>query len=219
MKLLIVEDQQFTREGQISVLRALYHDIEIVEAVSIAQATNIPKKESFDYIFLDYGLPDSEGVDSLLSIQELFMTAKVIVVSGSEEAMMVRIAIKNKAHGFLPKSFQGEELINTLKTLLSGIPFFPAWVIIEEVEKEDEDEVNRNILERLTNRQKEVVQRLFDAKADKIIADELGIQVGTVRRHDHDVFRAFGVRDRMQLLAYLKDSEFWVNEIKRMKLR
>lgn len=217
MKLLIVEDQQFTREGQVSVLKALYSDIKIVEVVSIAQATNVPDKESFDYIFLDYGLPDSEGVDSLLTIQALFTTAKVIVVSGSEGSKMIRIAIKNKAHGFLPKSFQGEELINTLKALLSGIPFFPAWVIIEEVENEDEDAVNRKILKQLTPRQKEVLQRLYDAKADKIIADELSIQVGTIRRHNHDIFRAFGVSDRTRLLAYLKDSEFWVNEIKRMR--
>lgn len=217
MKLLIVEDEQFTREGQISLLKVMYPEIDITEAFSMEQAAAVTDKDSFDYIFLDYTLPDSKGIDSILSIKEMFVTAKFIVVSSDDSSNMIRLAMKNGAHGFLPKKYQGDRLIDTLRMLLNGNPYFPVPDDKEITAIDKENEADQAILDSLTPRQKEVLQRLFDANSDIIIADELGIQVGTIRRHNHDVYQAFGVSDRTRLLAYLKDSEFWVNEIKRMK--
>ncbi|CAA6821366.1 MAG: Two component transcriptional regulator, LuxR family [uncultured Thiotrichaceae bacterium] len=217
MKLLIVEDEQFTREGQIALLKAMYGDIDIVEAFSMEQASNVPDKNSFDYIFLDYTLPDSRGIDSLLSVKEMFVASKIIVVSSDDTPSMIRIAIDNAAHGYLPKKYQGDKLIDTLRMLLNGTSFFPTSAVIDKIKTDRENEVNRKILKRLTPRQKEVLQCLFDAKVDKIIADELDIKIGTVRRHNYDIYKAFSVSNRSKLLAYLKDSEFWQQEIKRLK--
>lgn len=217
MKLLIVEDQQFTREGQISILRAMYQNIDIVEAFSIEQATSVPDKEGFDFVFLDYGLPDSEGVDSLLSIQRLFGGAKIVVVSGQESRNLIRAAIKHKAHGYLPKSYQGQQLIDTLRILLNGTPYFPAWVILDEFDAKELQSSDQEILDRLTPRQKEVLVCLYDAKVDKIISDELSIQIGTVRKHNHDIYQLFDVNNRTALLQRLKDSEFWQQAIALMR--
>lgn len=217
MKLLIVEDEEFTRQGQIFLLRAMYSGIEIVEAFSIAHASGVPDKNSFDYIFLDYGLPDSKGIDSLLTIQEQFVASKVIVVSSDESPSMIRIAIDNDAHGYLPKSFQGDELTNTLRVLLNGTSFFPTKGLKVEPKREKVDAAEQEILNKLTSRQKQALLRLYDAKVDKVIAKELKIQVGTVRRHNYDVYRAFHVGGRNELLAYLKDSPFWINEMEKIR--
>ena len=137
-----------------------------------------------DLILLDYSLPQSDGMASLDRIRIEYPNVPVAFLTGLDDPLLAIEALERGAIGWLTKSMSGEALIGALRLMLAGERFVPASLLLP-----DQSSL-------LTPREREVATLLAQGLADKQIAEQLGLETGTVKVHVKHVLRKFGAENR-----------------------
>lgn len=137
-----------------------------------------------DLILLDYSLPQSDGMASLDRIRMEYPNVPVAFLTGLDDPLLAIEALERGAIGWLTKSMSGDALIGALRLMLAGERFVPASLLLP-----DQSSL-------LTPREREVATLLAQGLADKQIAEQLGLETGTVKVHVKHVLRKFGAENR-----------------------
>lgn len=200
MKILTIDDHALFRQGLKFLLSDLQGELEFLESATLAEALTIQDKETIEIILLDYHLPDSLGIDSLPELITNFEHAMVVVLSGEDEPDLIKKAIDAGAAGFIPKTTTHDILIAALKLIVAGGVYVPRSAINHhEVRIPHHDGSDlQPLVEALSRRQKEVLIRAVQGKANKVIARELFIAEGTVKAHLSAAFNTLGVSNRTE---------------------
>ena len=150
-------------------------------------------------LVLDVLLPDIDGI----SLQKLLnkregMTIPIIFISGHGDIPMSVRAMKNGAVDFLPKPFDGKDLIDAISQAIE-LDKRNCW-------QESEKERVRALYETLTKREKEVMRWVIAGTPNKQIASELGVKEVTIKVHRGRVTRkmkASSLADLVRIAALL----------------
>lgn len=200
MRVLLIDDHALFRRGFRLMLRELFPEVDVSEAESCAAATAM-RDESFDLIFLDLNMPGVHGDEALDVIKAVFPTCLVVIVSGEEDAGVIRSAVARGAAGFVPKAAKPEVMQGALQLILAGGVYLPIQALASVGDtKDSRREQEASPLAALTDRQVEVLRKALKGEPNKIIARELGISEGTVKSHLSAAFRALDVRNRTEAL-------------------
>lgn len=181
---LLVDDHALFRESlALLLLRQRLPELRVLEAgsmhVALRQCEQCP---DLDLVVLDLELRDSRGLLTLERLREARPRARVIVVSGSVDASVTGEVQRLGALGFLSKAASTSELVETLRrALLLPVPHDPAEVV-----------------EPLSERQREVLERMIEGKSNKVICRELNVSEATVKTHVQAIFRKLDVNTRTQ---------------------
>lgn len=169
------------------------------EAGSCEAALAMPAEPPPDLILLDMNLPGGSGREALAAVRTHFQ-APVVVLSGEDDARLVRQVVDDGAAGFIPKSSTQQVMIAALQLILAGGTYVPASALHGVMPDAADDSVSgkRSPLSHLSDRQREVLQRVVQGKPNKRIASELEISEATVKAHLSAAFRALGVRNRTE---------------------
>ena len=203
MKILLVDDHHLIREGMRPVLDRLAHDgeaIEILEAdtfeTAVAAATRAP---DLDLVLLDLRLPGVTHFEALEGLRDRFPALPIVLMSGDDEADLVRGAIDRGALGYIPKSSNAEVILNAIRLVLSGGTYIPPEAIGRSARAPAPSNAE-DIATRLgiTPRQADVLALLLAGKSNKAISRELNLAESTVKNHIAAVFRALDVTTRLQ---------------------
>ncbi|WP_395645035.1 response regulator [Terricaulis sp.] len=207
-KVLIADDHELFRSG----LRQLVIDElgaeEVREAETLDQAIeSLTADGAGDLILVDLRMPGMSGAEALAALRDGFPDAKVAVVSAWEERAEIFAALGAGVHGYIPKSLPSSEIAAALKSILAGGIFVPAAIGKREPGAPVEPGVTTSSItsgDKLTLRQKEVLNELLKGHSSKEIARTLSIAEGTVKIHLAAIYRALGVRTRAEAIAKLK---------------
>lgn len=192
MKLLLVDDHALFREGLKYVLVQLDEHVEVVECGRCSEAFSIIEKDKdFDLILLDVDLPDMSGLEGLQKLREIDPSIPIVFLSGSEEGHLIRKALDLGVMGYIPKSQTSEIMIQALQLILKGGRYIPDHVLRASADEKDG-------LEGLTARQKEILELITQGKSNKEIANVLGIADNTVRVHISAIFQLLKVNNRTE---------------------
>ena len=202
MEILSVDDHSLFRSGLKFILSELDPKIKYHEAESCSQAIELFSDQQFDIVLLDYYLPGSSSEQNISHINQNFSHAKIVVISGEEDAKNIIAALELGVSGFIPKSSKPDVLIAALKLVLAGGVYLPTQVLMHSnsaptVDIKDE----HSVLDRLSERQLEVLFLAMDGNVNKTIAKKLDLSVGTVKAHLSAAYRALGVTNRTQALC------------------
>ncbi len=207
MKILIGDDHVLFREG----LRRLLEQLK--EGASFQEASNFDELlekagagEAYDLVLTDLRMPGWPGFSGIQMLRERQPDAKVVVVSASEAHHDVRDALEHGASGYIPKSSSVKIMLSALDLIFSGGVYVPPTVLREGNEAETRigsgagamPPTDPQLEQLLTQRQREVLDRLREGKSNKQIAHELGLSEGTVKIHMTAIFKSLGVRNRTQ---------------------
>lgn len=210
MKLLIADDHTLFRDALAQYIQRAETKTEIILAKDFHEAHEVMKKDSeFDLVLLDLKMPGMNGVQSLEKVIEEFPDTKIGLMSGVAEAADVDAAMKLGAVGYFPKTLSGKELIKAIQGVVRGQPFVP----VDQNNKmmpsyysdnkhsnfrygQSQDPKNQDI--NLTPREKEVLDFLSRGASNKEIANELGLQVVTVKLHVRGLCRKLDANNRTQ---------------------
>lgn len=202
MKILIGDDHVLFREG----LRRLLEQLK--DGAAFGEASNFDELlamagagEPYDLVLTDLRMPGWPGFSGISALREKQPKAKVVVVSASEAHNDVRDALENGAAGYIPKSSSVKIMLSALDLIFSGGVYVPATVLREAGEPGARVTVppaDPQLEQLLTQRQREVLDRLREGKSNKQIAHELGLSEGTVKIHMTAIFKSLGVRNRTQ---------------------
>ncbi|CAO3404049.1 response regulator transcription factor [Azospirillum sp. 11R-A] len=206
MKILIGDDHVLFREGLRRLLEQLRDNATFAEASNFDELLDMAasKDETYDLVLTDLRMPGWPGFSGIGMLRDRQPNAKVVVISASEAQADVREALENGAAGYIPKSSSVKIMLSALDLIFSGGVYVPATVLREGNEPDQRGggsvipPTDPQLEQLLTQRQREVLDRLREGKSNKQIAHELGLSEGTVKIHMTAIFKSLGVRNRTQ---------------------
>jgi DNA-binding NarL/FixJ family response regulator len=207
IRALIADDHELFRSGLKQLLVDALGVEEVREAETLDQAIEILTNEGAgDLILVDLRMPGMSGAEALSALRDGFPNAKVAVVSAWEERADIIAALNAGVHGYIPKSLASSEIAAAIRTVLDGGIFVPPSLGNREPGASPVRLIGDSSEDKLTVRQKEVLNELLKGLASKEIARSLDIAEGTVKIHLAAIYRALGVRSRAEAIAKLKSS-------------
>jgi len=203
MKVLMIDDHHLVRDGMRPVLERLAgpgEALAVLEAATFAAGlAEIERHADIELVLLDLRLPDVAGFDALARLQREHPDLPVVVMSGEDDAGLVREALQRGALGYVPKSSQPAVILQALRLVLSGGTYVPREIMGGEEGRPPAAPGAPSLASLgLTPRQAEVLPLLLAGKSNKQICRELGMAEGTVKSHIAAIFRALGVTTRVQ---------------------
>ena len=209
MKLLVADDHALLREGLKQLLQVLSDDIVIYEAQDGKEVLKLLERiPQIDALLLDLFMPDMDGFVLLNRICNAYPDIPIVVLSVSTNPVHIRKVIDCGGSGFIPKSTRPEVIVSAIRLVLSGGVYIPPNslnpVQTEQQQNRFADESEYSILpdldliEGLTDRQREVLVLLGQGKSNKAIAQQLRLSENTIKIHVTAILKTLGVRNRTQ---------------------
>ncbi len=150
---------------------------------------------SIDIVFLDLGMPGSEGLNGLSEIRAEYPDVLVVIVTAQDAPGIVQRALALGASGFIPKSASVDCIIDAVDTVLDGETWLPEHISATTDASSTLDDFSTR-LSLLTPHQLKVLKMVADGLLNKQIAYELAISESTVKQHVSAVLKKLGVINR-----------------------
>ncbi|HKF86849.1 MAG TPA: response regulator transcription factor [Propionibacteriaceae bacterium] len=205
-RVVVVDDHAMFRTG---VKAEIGRAVAVVgEAADAESAVQVILASRPDVVLLDVHLPGGGGVEVLRRVHATNPDQKFLALSVSDAAEDVIGVIRAGARGYVTKSINGTELIDAIRRVADGDAVFSprlAGFVLDafsgsiDLATVDED------LDRLSQREREVLRLIARGYAYKEVAKELFISIKTVETHVSSVLRKLQLSNRHQLTRWATD--------------
>jgi two-component system nitrate/nitrite response regulator NarL len=201
--LLLVDDHLSFREALAFMLDREPDMAVVAQAGSAAEAGTCDA--GWTVAVVDLGLPDGGGAELIDALVEQASSGRVLVLTASTARADLATALEAGASGVIPKTAAMAEIIAAVRTVATGGSLVePAELvdILREARRHRERaQAGRDLAQRLTPREREVLQALADGKSNRQIADQLHITVETQRTHMVNILGKLGAHSQLQALV------------------
>jgi len=202
-KVAIIEDQTAVRDMIAHLVRS-QQDCEIVaECGDGRRALDECLELRPDLIIHDIMLPTLNGTEILRRLNRQLPKSRVLVFSGYQDALLLRDLVQAGAHGFIGKSAPLSELQKGFQIVSSGGTYFSPEVadILREAMSNPSRAANPP-LQRLTSREREVLQLIAESHSTKEIASILNISIKTAENHRTNLMKKLDLHDVASLTRF-----------------
>ena len=127
-RILIVDDHAVVRQGVKQILSEQFHAAVIGEARNASEMIERVRKNSWDIVVLDVGMPGKSGLDALKELKQLRPKLPALVLSAYPEDQLALRMLKAGAAGYLSKDSAPNELVQAIRKIMSGGKFLSASV-------------------------------------------------------------------------------------------
>ena len=207
-KVLLVDDHEVLRLG----IRSLHTEvagvmIDWVEAASLEEAIEAYGREGdIDAVLLDLNLPDCKGLQGLRRFLQVHPSARIAILSGTQDEFVVRQARALGAVGYVGKSAMVSQLQQTLLMLLAPVaacgrretglnstlfPRFPSSAMFDRAAE-------------LGPRHLEILELVLSGCANQEICNETKLSLGTVKNYVSSLLLALDVSSRSHLISLFR---------------
>jgi DNA-binding NarL/FixJ family response regulator len=207
---LLVDDQALVRAGFRMILEA-EEDIEVVgEASDGDEAVDAARRLQPDVVLLDVQMPRVDGLEATGRIvQDDQIRSRVVVLTTFERDDYVFQALRAGASGFLLKNAPPEELVHAVRIVAAGDALLAPSVtrrVIEQYARHQAPLPRDQGLDRLTERELEVLRLLATGTSNSELAALLYVGEGTIKTHVSSILTKLALRDRMQAVVFAYES-------------
>lgn len=203
IRVLLADDHTIVRKG----LRALLDDeagIEVVgEAEQGQQTIELVRHLLPDVVLMDITMPVLNGLEATRQIKKLFPQVKILVLTVHLTEEYVRQTLQAGASGYVVKQAAVSELVQAIQTVYYGGTFLSPSLsrqALEAYERQAETKDDRH--DRLTDREREVLQLIAEGRTNREIAQLLHITVKTVEAHRAHVMDKLCLHSTAELTKY-----------------
>lgn len=199
---MLCDDHAIVRAG-IRALLERESDISIVaEAASGHEAVTLVQKLQPDLLLLDLSMPSGNGLDAIARIRQVAPRCRVLVLSMHSAPEYVRPALRAGAQGYLVKGSGLSDLLRAVRVVLDGGQFLGAELAAIVSPAASLPDAPEDDLERLTPREREVLQLVAEGQTNRQIASRLGLSPKTVDSHRTNLMRKLGLHDAQALTRF-----------------
>lgn len=200
MKLLLADDHTLFRDALILYIERANPECGLSVAKDLHEALSVLEENpDQDLILLDLRMPGMNGLDGLKTVKEKYPDIPVALMSGVAEEQDVKKAMEMGAAGYFPKTLPGKDLLVAIQKVVSGEEFLPLDKENDKVMPSyygSKSEGNTDVS--LTPREAEVLTFLARGASNKEIANELDLQVVTVKLHVRGICKKLDAKNRTQ---------------------
>lgn len=199
INICIVDDQKIILET-ISAIIEQSADINILATFSNGEAF-IEEFDDYkpDVTLMDIDLPGISGIEAIFTVKSAYPRSKFLVLTVFNDDEKVFNALKAGAGGYLLKKHSFDYLIENIRELHEGgAPMSPE--IAKKVIAYFRNDNCKVILNKLTEKEKIVLQMLVDGFLYKEIADKLNVTIDAIKKHAHNIYEKLQVRTRSEAI-------------------
>ena len=213
IRILIVDDQALFREA-LRILLSVQETLEVVgEASNGEEALRQAAMLTPDVILMDMRMPQMDGVAATQRLHTSLPDCKVIILTTFDDDEYVFEGLRAGAVGYLMKDVSSEKLIEAISAAARGEYFLQPSItakVVSEFSRLSHPAAPavEPLIDPLSSRELEVLQRVATGASNKEIAEALFISEGTVKNHLSNILSKMGVKDRMQ--AVLKGRQLGI---------
>jgi DNA-binding NarL/FixJ family response regulator len=210
-RLLLADDHTLLLEG---IRLMLEPEFELVGSVEDGQALlTAAKTLKPDVILLDISMPVLNGIDAAHQLRKILPSAKLIFLTMHADADYVTEAFRAGAAGYLLKRSAASELLTAIREVLNGNHYVSPLVTRNALDMLiTSTKAEGKFSDRLTARQREVLQLVAEGRTRKETASALGISVKTVEFHKAAVMRALNLKNAADFTLYAIEHGMIVGE-------
>jgi len=200
-RILIADDHNLVAELCKKVLEAEFEVVGIVADGRALIRTAAELKP--DVVIVDVGMPVLNGLDAARQVKQSLPAVKIIFLTMNPDPELAAEAFRRGASGYLLKTSAAAEMVVSVREVLRGRSYLSPRMSKDTVDLlrwQHKKLVQES--ERLTDRQREVLQLLAEGKVMKEIATTLNMTTRTVAFHKYRIMEVLGAKSSADLVKY-----------------
>ena len=205
LRILLADDHAVVRRGLKELLEEHVGWTVCAEAATGSAAVELAVQHRPHVAVLDISMPELNGLEATRRIRQAVPDTEVLVFTMHESEELIREVLAVGARGYLLKSDAAGQLVPAVASLAQHKPFFTgriSQVLLEGFLKAGRADAISSGTERLTSREREIVQLLAEGKRNKQIAKLLDLSVKTVETHRSTVMRKLELNSLSDLVRF-----------------
>lgn len=204
IRIFLADDHPVVRAGLRLIIEA-QPDLKVVGEVDNGwDAVQQADKQCAEIVIMDIAMPQLNGVEATKQIRALCPTTEVIILSMHASAKHIFRALKAGAKGYLLKGSASNEVVEAIRTVKNGQRY-----LSQKISEEVRGELTRHSLDRiedpldrLSSREREVLQLVVEGKSSPEIAVQLHLSVKTVETYRYRVMQKLNINDLPSLVKF-----------------
>lgn len=208
IRILIADDHKMIIDGLKSMLGAEPALQVVGEAYTGKEVLARVKQLEVDLILLDINMPELDGIDATRRVKAQYPKIKVLILTMYNKPEFIRNLMEAGADGYILKNTGREELLEAIRQLHAGQPYWGKEVTKTVMESLRGDRANNRFV--LTKREKEVLTLIAAEYTTGEIAEKLFISPYTAETHRKNLLSKLGVKNTAGLVKYAVENGYVV---------
>ena len=209
LQVAIVDDHPLFREG-VSQALSRQTDIEIVgEGGTAAEAISIAARRLPDVMLLDVSMPGG-GINAVREIAATYPVINVVMLTVSQDEEDVTTALRAGARGYVLKGVAARDLVEIVRSVARGEVYVTpslAASLLFDMNRASSNRSATTGLDDLTEREREILERVAAGDSNKEIGAQLQLSEKTVKHHMTNILQKLQVRNRVEAALLARTGE------------
>ncbi len=206
IRVVIADDHDLYRRGMQVVVELDGTARVVGEASNGVDAVEVCSRVQPEVVLMDVRMPGVGGIEACRRIREAVPSARILMLTMSDDESDLFEAIKAGASGYLLKDLPGEEVASAIRRVHDGQAIIPpgmaATLLAEFTRLSQEPQPVTGSAPLLTDREVEVLRLVARGMANREIADQLVISENTVKNHVRNILEKLHLHSRVEAAVY-----------------
>ncbi len=206
IRVLVADDHTIVRKGLCALLDG-DKEIEVVgDAENGREAIKKVEQVQPDIVLMDITMPGLNGLETTRQLKKRHPKTKILILTMHDNEEYIFETLRAGASGYLVKRTAPEELISAIHAVNRGESFLSpsiskrviaGYIRVGQSEQEEDE-----AFEKLTDREREVLQLIAEGRVNREIAELLHISIKTVETHRSHIMEKLNIRNIAELTQY-----------------
>jgi DNA-binding NarL/FixJ family response regulator len=204
VRFLVVDDHPIFRQGLVAVIQSNPRYRVCAEAGNVAEAREALARETPDMALVDISLGGQSGLDLVKDLRASHPGVRILIISIHDEAIYAERALKATARGYVMKHEAGSVLLEAIRIVLSGHIYLSPAMRDRMIEGRylQRDDANGPMVERLSDRELEVLEHIGRGFGASEIAAQLNLSVKTVGVYQDHIKKKLAIEAAAELRKF-----------------
>lgn len=205
IRIFIADDHAVVRDGLAYILAAQPDMVVVGGAANGREAINQTLQLRPDVVIMDISMPELNGIDATLQITESLPETRVIILSMQGTAEHLYRSLQAGAQGYILKDSAGKVLVEAVRAVYAGNRYFSddmTRLLVEDYLHQREAGPQSSPLDRLSRREREILQLVVEGKSSAEIAEVLALSPKTIETYRSRLMAKLGIKDVPGLVKF-----------------
>ncbi len=203
IRIMLADDHKLIRQGMHSLLDAQPGFEVVGEASDGQEALKVIETLEPDIAILDVMMPNMNGIEAAKLAHQRGLRTKIVFLSMHANATYAVRALQSGALGYVLKDSDFTEIVQAIENAMEGRRYLSPAISDEVLEMLlNADNSKGDILEKLSPREREVLQLIAEGNTNAVIADKLTLSVRTVEAHRSNIMRKLRLNSHADLVKF-----------------